>query len=265
MEKRFTVHIAGHGVQEGKIALDDLRRILAPLQTAVRAMLPPGEAGGRANLLVSNIGGGSATAEIEIDAVERPELPGFEHDPVGRLIAAASDPTVRVPRRARDALNKVAKNLPDGVDVVELSSASTDKSTRIMRPDPAPRTPRREEHRSVEGRLTEIDFHASTARLDVQRHSNGGRSTVKIQFDDRFADELQQFARQIVRVHGIAQLNAGDVVTTLRAVQVEHIRDDVRGVWAPKRFKWPTGAEVIHDPHVEEFLRETREARQDSR
>lgn len=264
MEKRFSVHIAGSGVQEGKIALDDLRRILGPLQAAVRAMLPPGETGEKTNLLVSNIGVGSVTAEIEIEAVERPGLPGFERDPIGKLIAAASDPAIRLPQRARKALDKVATNLPDGVDSVELHCASADKSTRITRVDRAPRPSVREEYRAVEGRLVEIDFHAGAARLDVQSRTNGGRATVKFEFEDRFADELQRFARQIVRVHGIAQLDADDVITTLQVVQVEHIRDDLRGLWAPKRFKWPTEDEVIHDPDIEEFLHETREARQDS-
>ena len=120
MEKRFTIRIKGPRVQRGKIAVDDLHAILDPLQAAVRAMLPSGGDAERGNLLVSGIGAGSATAELELDSAESPELPGFERDPIAELIDAASDPAVALPLGARDALAQVSKNLPDGVESVDL-------------------------------------------------------------------------------------------------------------------------------------------------
>lgn len=262
MEKSFTVRVEGPRVQKGKIAVDDLLGILEPLQAAVRAMLPASNAAEQANLLVSNIGAGSTTAEVELDLVKSVELPGFERNPIAELIDAVSDPAIELPPRARNALDRVAKNLPGGIDVVEICCSSLEKSTRITRAVPLLEEPLREEYRAVEGRLAEVDFHTGVARLQVQPATKDGQSAVKFEFDDSFADELQRFARQIVRVHGIAQLDAKGAVRALTAVQVEHIRDDRRGMWAPKRFKWPSDDEVIHDPNIEEFLRETREARQ---
>lgn len=262
MEKRFAIRMEGPGVRSGKIAVDDLHAILEPLQAAVRAMLPPGEGAERVNLLVSNLGAGSATAELELDSAESPELPGFARDPIAELIEAASDPAVTLPLRARAALNRVSENLPYGVERVELYCSALEKSTTITRAEPAPQTPLREEYRAVEGRLVEIDFEAGAARLQVQPAAQDGQSTVPFEFDDGFGDELQRFARQIVRVHGVAQLDERGAIAALKAIQLEHVRDDRRALWAPKRFKWPADDELIQDPNIEEFLRETREARQ---
>ena len=262
MEKRFTIRIEGPRVRSGKIAVDDLHAILDPLQAAVRAMLPSGGDAERVNLLVSGIGAGSATAELELDFVESPELPGFERDPIAELIEAASDPAVALPLRVRDALDQVSQNLPDGVESVELCCSALEKSATITRAAPPPQTPLREAYRAVEGRLVEINFQAGVARLHVQPDAKGGQSAVRFEFDDSFGDELQHLARQIVRVHGIAQLDDRGSVAALKAIQLEQVRDDRRGMWASKRFKWPSDDEVIHDPNIEEFLRETREARQ---
>lgn len=262
METRFTVRIEGPRVQSGKIAVDDLLAILDPLQTAVRAMLPSGRGADHVNLLVSNIGAGSAKAEVELDSVEARTLPGFERDPIAELIDAVADPAIKLPRRARNALDKVSKNLPDGVETVELSCAALEKSTTITRAEPLPEEPLREAYRAVEGRLVEVNFQTGAARLHVQPAVKDGPAAVQFEFDDSFSDELQRFARQIVRVHGIAQLDARDAITALKVIQLEQIRDDRRGMWAPKRFKWPGEGEVIDDPHIEDFLRETREARQ---
>ena len=109
MEKRFTIRIEGPRVRRGKIAVDDLHAILDPLQAAVRAMLPSSRDAERINLLVSGIGAGSATAEVELDFVESPELPGFERDLIAELIDAASDPVVALPVGARNALDRVSK------------------------------------------------------------------------------------------------------------------------------------------------------------
>lgn len=262
MEKRFTIRIEGPRVRSGKIAVDDLHAILDPLQAAVRAMLPSGGDAERVNLLVSGIGAGSATAEVELDSADSPELPGFERDPIAELIDAASDPAVALPIRARNALDKVSKNLPDGVDTVEVYCSALEKSTIITRTEPPPEQPLREEYRAVEGRLVEVNFQTGVARLQVQPTAEDGQSAVSFEFDDSFGDELQRFARQIVRVHGIAQLDDRGSVAALKAIQLEQVRDDRRGMWASKRFKWPSDDEVIHDPNIEEFLRETREARQ---
>ena len=207
MEKRFTIRIEGPRVRRGKIAVDDLHAILDPLQAAVRTMLPSSGDAERINLLVSGIGVGSATAELELDSAESPALPGFERDPIAELIDAASDPAVALPRRARVALDQVSQNLPDGVESVELCCSALEKSATITRADPPPETPLREEYRAVEGRLVEIDFQAGVARLQMQPTAEGGQSAVRFEFDDSFGDELQRFARQIVRVHGIAQLD----------------------------------------------------------
>ena len=262
MEKRFTIRIEGPRVRRGKIAVDDLHAILDPLQAAVRAMLPSSRDAERINLLVSGIGAGSATAEVELDFVESPELPGFERDLIAELIDAASDPAVALPVRARNALDRVSKNLPGGVESVELHCSALEKSTTITRADPLPEQTLREAYRAIEGRLVEINFQTGVARLHVQPDAKGGQSTVRFEFDDSFGDELQRFARQIVRVHGSAQLDDRGSVAALKAIQLEQVRDDRRGMWAPKRFKWPSDDEVIHAPDIEEFLRETREARQ---
>lgn len=261
MEKRFTIRIKGPRVQQGKIAVDDLHAILDPLQAALRAMLPSGGGAERVDLLVSNLGAGSATAELELDSAETPALPGFARDPIAELIDAASDPAVALPLRARAALGRVSKNLPDGVESVELYCSALEKSTTITRAAP-PQTRLREEYRAIEGRLVEIDFEAGAARLHVQPTAQDGQSAVRFEFDDGFGDELQRFARQIVRVHGVAQLDERGAIAALKAIQLEHVRDDRRAMWAPKRFKWPADDEVIDDPNIEEFLRETREARQ---
>jgi len=258
MEKRFTIRIEGPRVRSGKIAVDDLHAILDPLQAAVRAMLPSGGDAERGNLLVSGIGAGSTTAEVELDSAETPALPGFERDPIADLIDAASDPAIALPCRARNALDRVSKNLPGGVESVELHCSALEKSTTITRADPPPETPLREEYRAVEGRLVEINFQTGVARLQVQPTAEDGQSAVRFEFDDSFGDELQRFARQIVRVHGIAQLDDQGSVAALKAIQLEQVRDDRRGMWAPKRFKWPSDDEVIPAPDIEEFLCETR-------
>ena len=258
MERRFTIRIEGPRVRSGKIAVDDLHAILDPLQAAVRAMLPSGGDAERVNLLVSGISAGSATAELELDSAESPELPGFERDPIAELIDAASDPAVALPLGARDALAQVSRNLPGGVESVELYCSALERSTTITRTEPLPKQPLREEYRAIEGRLVEINFQAGAARLQVQPTAEGGQSAVRFEFDDSFGDELQRFARQIVRVHGIAQLDDRGSVAALKAIQLEQVRDDRHGMWAPKRFKWPSDDEVIHDPDIEEFLRETR-------
>lgn len=262
MEKRFTIRIEGPRVRSGKIAVDDLHAILDPLQAAVRAILPSGGDAERVNLLVSGIGAGSTTVEVELNYAESPELPGFERDPIAELIDAASDPAVALPLGARDALAQVSKNLPDGVESVELHCSALEKSTTITRADPPPEQTLREEYQAVKGRLVEIDFQTGVARLLVQPTAEDGQSAVRFEFDDSFGDELQHLARQIVRVHGIAQLDDRGGVAALKAIQIEQVCDDRRGMWAPKRFKWPSDDEVIHDPDIEEFLRETREARQ---
>lgn len=262
MEKRFTIRIKGPRVQRGKIAVDDLHAILDPLQATLRAMLPPGGDAERVNLLVSNLGAGSAAAELELDSAESPELPGFARDPIAELIDAASDPAVTLPLCARAALDRVSENLPEGVESVELYYSALEKSTTITRAEPPPQTRLREEYRAVEGRLVEVDFEAGAARLQVQPAAQGGQSAVRFEFDDGFGDELQRFARQIVRVHGVAQLDEQGAIAALKAIQLEQVCDDRRAMWVPKRFKWPADDEVIDDPNIEEFLRETREARQ---
>jgi len=99
----------------------------------------------------------------------------------------------------------------------------------------------------------------------VQPGAAGQRQKILIRFDDRFADEMQRFARQIVRLRGDAELNAWSGIAAVDVLQVELRRDDRPVLWAPKRFKWPSPDEVIKDPDLDEFLRLTREARQDAR
>ena len=263
MESHLTVHIEGPGVREGKIALDDLRKILAPLQAAVRALLPSRKGVPAAKFLVSAIGPGSATAAVEIDTAEQLELTGFERDPLGRIVAAVADPTAPLPRRARSAVDRIARRLPEGVDVIELRCNSAKAPARITRAAPLPQPPQNKEYRAVEGLLIQVDFDTGTGRLRVQPKPTG-RQQIDIRFDDRFADDMQRFARQIVRVYGDAEIKASGAIAALEVLQIELIRDDRPALWAAKRFKWPLPEEAIDDPNLDEFLQLTRDARQDA-
>ena len=274
MERRLTIKIDGPGVIEGKVALDDLRSIAGPLQSAMREMLAslwqqPSRSGRQSrrarptlNLLILAVKDGSATAEAEVEMPSADQLRGFEHDIVSELIAAVADPTVELPRHARRALDRIPRNLPTGVDFVELSSPAVATPVQIKRTAASPGR-RLTEFRSISGRLVNVDFLKGVGLLEVQSHQSRGSRIVKLTFSDEFADEMQAHARQIVLCHGDAGMAPSGDIAELSIVAIELIRDDRASMWAAKRFRMPTPEEAIDDPDIEEFVRTTYEARRD--
>ena len=270
MEQRLTVRIAGPGVPVGKIGLKDLQRIVHPLEQAVRALLPANEppppTGGRprkptVRLLLSGIEPGSAVANLELDADLAPTLDSLAPDPLGRLVAGAAADGGKLPADSRRHLERMARSLPRGFEYVELTLPDRAMSARIYRHDPEEALSETEAVLTISGRLVSIDFRTGTARLQIQSGGKRkvGTQLVPLRFPDELANDMQRCARQQVSVHGVATMTADRVVESL-AVQRLHVNlDDRRGLWAPKRFRWPSADERLDNVDMDEFLRTSRD------
>ena len=266
MEQRLTVRIAGPGVPVGKIGLKDLQRIVHPLEQAVRALLPAIEprppTGGRpqrpaVRLLLSGIEPGSAVANLELDAEVAPTFDSLAPDPLGRLVAGAAADGGQLPDDSRRHLERMARSLPRGFDYVELTLPDRAMSARIYRHDPDEAPSETEAVLTISGRLVAIDFRTGTARLQTQ---SGGKRKVGMQlialrFPDELANDMQRCARQHVSVHGVATMTAGGVVESLAVQRIHVDLDDRSGLWAAKRFTWPSAEERLDNVDMDEFLR----------
>lgn len=271
MERRLSIRMAGPEVPEGKFALRDLQRIVHPLEQAVRALLPASQPDGirkgrprkpQVRFLLSAIESGSAVASGEIDMDMEPTLENFGVEPLVLLIEGLDGTSAQLPENSRRHLDRIAQNLPAGVDYVELTVPAEEKSARIYRrrqPDqPAGRA---EKAATLSGRLMSIDFRNSLARLEVQaeRQQQAATRMVLLRFPDELANDLQRCARQQVRVRGVALLDAGEEIESLNVQQIHSTLDDRRGLWAPKRLRWPTSDERLDNVDMQEFLRTSSE------
>ncbi len=271
MERRLSIRMAGPEVPEGKFALRDLQRIVHPLEQAVRALLPASKPDGvqkgrprkpQVRFLLSAIESGSAVASGEIDMDLEPTLENFGVEPLVQLVEGLDGTSARLPENSRRHLDRIAQNLPDGVDYVELVVPAEEKSARIYRRRPPDQpTGRAEKAATLSGRLMSIDFRNGFARLEVQaeRRQKAAAQMVLLRFPDELANDVQRCARQQVSVHGIAMLDAGGAIESLNVQRIHVTLDDRRGLWAPKRLRWPTPDERLDNVDMQEFLRTSSE------
>lgn len=270
MERRLSIRMAGPGVPEGKFALRDLQRIVHPLEQALRALLPaskpPSVKAGRprkpeVRFLLSAIESGSAVASGEIDTDLEPALENFEVEPLVLLVEGLDGTSDQLPENSRRHLDRIAQNLPVGVDYVELTVPVEEKSARIYRRQSDQPAGRAEKLATLSGRLMSIDFRNGFARLEVQaeRQQKAAAQMVLLRFPDELANDLQRCARQQVSVHGVAVLGAGGEIESLDVQRIHVTLDDRRGLWAPKRLRWPTADERLDNVDMQEFLRTSRD------
>ena len=268
MESRLTIRIEGPGVQQGKIALKDLQRIVHPLEQAVRALLPATEPaeqpGGRARkpqvrfLLVGSIGKGSATADLELDTSINQSLPSLEPDPLSRLVEGLGRTEEHLPTAAHRPIDRMAQHLPPGVDSVEIAVRGSDVRCRITRQDLGEPAKTLTGSLNVSGRLMAVDFEKGRAVLRVPQANP--RSTrprrIRLRFPDQLAGDMQSYARQLVTVEGIAEMDSSDEIRSLEVLRMYADYDDRRAMWAPKLFTWPAAEDRIENVDIEAFLRE---------
>ena len=270
MERRLSIRMAGPNVPDGKFALRDLQRIVHPLEQALRALLPASKpAGAKAGrprkpevrFLLSAIESGSAIASGEIDTDLEPTLENFEVEPLVLLVEGLDGTSDQLPENSRRHLDRIAQNLPVGVDYVELTVPVEEKSARIYRRQSDQPAGRAEKLATLSGRLMSIDFRNGFARLEVQaeRQQKAAAQMVLLRFPDELANDLQRCARQQVSVHGVAVLGAGGEIESLDVQRIHVTLDDRRGLWAPKRLRWPTADERLDNVDMQEFLRTSRD------
>lgn len=270
MKRQLSIRVAGPGVPEGKFALRDLQRIVHPLEQAVQALLPPsrpaGSKPGRARrpdvrFLLSGIESGSAIATGEMDTDVAPTFESLELEPLDLLLDGMNATDAQLPTKTRQRLDWIAQNLPKGVDFVELSLSNGGKSARLYRRDPDQPAEKTERRRTLSGRLVSINFRAGSARLEVQtgRRRNAGSQLVPLHFPDELANDLQRCARQQVSIQGLAVIKANGTIESFTVQQIRVELDDRRGLWAPKRFRWPTDAERLDNVDMQAFLRTSSE------
>lgn len=274
MERRLSIRMAGPNVPDGKFALRDLQRIVHPLEQALRALLPASKpAGAKAGrprkpevrFLLSAIESGSAIASGEIDTDLEPTLENFEVEPLVLLVEGLDGTSDQLPENSRRHLDRIAQNLPVGVDYVELTVPVKEKSARIYRRQSNQPAGRAEKLATLSGRLMSIDFRNGFARLEVQaeRQRKAAAQMVLLRFPDELANDLQRCARQQVSVHGVAVLGAGGEIESLDVQRIHVTLDDRRGLWAPKRLRWPTADERLDNVDMQEFLRTSRDHGED--
>lgn len=275
MERRLSIRMAGPGVLDGKFALRDLQRIVHPLEQALRAILPaskpPSSKGGRprkphVRFLLSGIESGSAIASGEIDTDLDPTLSDLELEPLALLVDAVNGVNdIQLPDESRRSLERIAQNLRPGINYVELTLPGQKKSARIHRRDLDKPAAAAEEALTLSGRLISIDFRTGFARLEIQadRRQRAATRQVLLRFPDELANDMQRCARQQVSVHGVAMLDAGRAIESLNVQRIHVALDDRRGLWAPKRLRWPTADERIDNVDMQEFLRTSRDYGED--
>lgn len=274
MERRLSIRMAGPNVPDGKFALRDLQRIVHPLEQAVRALLPAskpvGSQKGRprkpnVRFLLSAIESGSAIASGEIDTDLEPTLENFEVEPLVLLVDGLGGTNAPLPENSRRHLDRIAQNLPAGVEYVELTVPAEKKSARIYRRQPDQPTGRAEKVATLSGRLMSINFRKGFARLEVQaeRQRKAAAQMVLLRFPDELANDMQRCARQQVSVHGVAMLDANGEIESLDIQRIHVALDDRRGLWAPKRLRWPTADERLDNVDMQEFLRTSRDHGED--
>ena len=271
MERRLSIRMAGPEVPEGKFALRDLQRIVHPLEQAVRALLPASTPDGiqkgrprkpQVRFLLSAIESGSAVASGEIDMDLEPTLENFEVEPLVLLVEGLGGTSAQLPESSRRHLDRIAQNLPTGVDYVELTVPAEEKSARIYRRrQPDQPTGRTEKTATLSGRLMSINFRNGLARLEVQaeRQRKAAAQMVLLRFPDELANDVQRCARQQVSVHGVAMLDAGGEIESLNVQRIRSTLDDRQSLWAPKRLRWPTPDERLDNVDMQEFLRTSSE------
>lgn len=270
MERRLSIRMAGPGVLEGKFALRDLQRIVHPLEQALRAILPaskpPSSRGGRprkpqVRFLLSGIESGSAIANGEIDTDLDPTLNDLDLEPLTLLVDGVNGVNGQLPDESRRNLARIAQNLRPDVDYVELTLPDQKKSARIYRRDLDKPAAAVEEALTLSGRLISIDFRTGLARLEVQadRRQKAAARQVSLRFPDELANDMQRCARQQVVVRGGAALNADRAIELLTVQRIQVALDDRRGLWAPKRFRWPSAEERLDNVDMDEFLRTSSE------
>lgn len=264
MDQKLTVTIDGPGVQQGRIALRDLQRIIHPLEQAVRALLPRLPEGsarsqpdGRQSVrfLLSGIQPGSAVAEGSL-AVEATIVDSmFDDDPVNRLVQGLNQGDEELPERVKRFIDRLQRNFPEGVETVEISiPGQVNKATLLPLEEEEVAAPAAEE-RIVTGRLMEVNFHARRGQLEVQRVR--GRLTTKriaLQFIDEQASDMQRCARQLVNIKGRAWLGPDRDIHLLDVASIALHIDDRSALWPSKRFRWPSREELLTNVDMEEFL-----------
>ena len=264
MDQRLIVTIDGPGVEQGKIALRDLQRIIHPLEQAVRALmprLPEGAAGpqlaGRQSVrfLLSGIESGSAVAEGSL-AVEATIVDSmFDVDPLERLVSGLTQEGHELPKQVKRYIERLQRNFPDGVETVQIAIPGLVDSATLL-PLKAVEVPALfAEERTVTGRLMEINFVSRRGLLEVQR-ARGKRPIrrISLRFNDELAGDMQRCARQLVSAKGRASLGPDSEIRLLDVTGIALHIDDRSSLWPSKKFRWPTKEERLTNVDMAEFL-----------
>ncbi|MCY3567817.1 MAG: hypothetical protein OXH38_04280 [Chloroflexi bacterium] len=265
MERRLTLRIEGPGIPQGKIALKDLQRIVAPLEQAIRTTLTApssvqteGGSGKRpdARFLLLGIQSGSAIAELELESETVNLLPSLESDPVLTFLTAIGTTSGAPGAELKQRIDRVAKGLPAGVDWIELGHDELETPIRITKHIETAREEVTSAFRTISGRLEEVDFGAGLARLRVpaNRRRRERSYRTRLRFADELASDMQRYLRQMVAVHGTAKMNLSGGVRELQVERIHAGFDDRRALWPSKTFRWPTVEERLDNVDVDEFL-----------
>ena len=185
----------------------------------------------------------------------------MDPDPIARLLEGCQARGEPLPARAQHHLERMMRNLPMGVEFIELRSPKTGVVAKLARRVPEPPPLDSIEVRTISGRLIEVDFRTGRARLQTPPVSDRRTAPVllSLRFADELANDMQRLARQMVSVQGQAELTSSGAIQSLTVERISLDFDDRHGLWAPKRFKWPTNEELWADVDVEEFLRTSRD------
>ena len=202
-----------------------------------------------------------------LDTELDPMLGDLSWDPLDRLVQGAAGNGPELPKLASDHLDRMARNLPDGVDFVELGLHDSGTSARIYRCAPDDVAVGTDELLTISGRLVSVDFRAGAARIEIPAilKRNIGTQLLVLRFPDELASDsdMQRCARQHVAAHGLATKTAAGIVVSLAVRWIQAVIDDRPGLWAPKRFTWPSAEERLDNVDMDEFLRTSRDDGED--
>lgn len=264
MERELLIGMAGPGVEASQFPALDLFGIFKPLETAVRAIISDQASGSDFGFhwLISAWGDNRREARMTLLPPIGQQLEGLAAgpDPLQRLVDGVCTEPLGLPSQAVAALREVAAAIPTDDDVVRMRYDWTIASfgRRLARaPDEGPRS-------ELHGWLWGVDCARRTARLQVPKKNGQAPFAAILEFDGALSEVAERLERSSVCA---PVFECDEPLGTLPRFQVRELEPHPCRHIPPgtKLFRWPTAGEVIPDPGIEEFLRETREARQDPR
>ena len=273
MERKLTVRIDGPGVEQGRIALRDLQRIIHPLEQALKALVPspPTNQSARSDsrsqpvrFLLSGIDAGSAIAQGSLLIEATLAEPMFEHDPVDQLIKGLANEHPALPARAMRHIERLRRRLPEGVDSVEIEIAGLAEAAHLAPLEAVAPQGTHQAARSLSGRLMEINFLSRRAILEIPA-ARGRRTTrrIALRFSDESAGDMQRFARQLVVVDGMATIEERGAISEMEVSAISLQLDDRTAMWPAKKFHWPSPDERLANADMDEYLRSSQDVHED--